>query len=88
MDLLKACVTSKCNNFIFSSSAAVYGEPNYTPIDEKHPLNPINPYGWTKLIFEQILQDLSNQNPDFNYVSLRYFNVAGALDGCEFGEAH
>lgn len=86
--LLQACVDEECYNFVFSSSAAVYGEPKYTPIDEDHTLKPINPYGRTKKYFEKILKDLNSANKEFNYISLRYFNVAGALDGITTGEAH
>ncbi len=66
---------------IYSSSAAVYGEPITIPVLETAALNPVNPYGRTKVMVEQVLQDLSRYN-DFDYVSLRYFNVAGAdLEG-------
>ena len=86
--LLRACIAERCFKFIFSSTAAVYGEPEYTPIDEKHALNPINPYGRSKLYFENILSDLSKAEKEFRYVALRYFNVAGALTGQTTGEAH
>lgn len=86
--LLEACIDENCYNFVFSSTAAVYGEPLYTPIDENHKLKPINPYGRTKKYFERILKDLNASNENFNYVSLRYFNVAGALEGFSSGEAH
>jgi UDP-glucose 4-epimerase len=73
--------------FIFSSTCATYGNPQYSPIDEKHQQNPINPYGQSKLMVETILQDYSNAY-DIRYVSLRYFNAAGAdIDG-EIGESH
>ena len=71
-----------CNRFILSSTAAVYGEPRYLPIDEQHPANPINPYGRSKLMLETILRDYSAAFPPFKAVVLRYFNAAGAaLDG-------
>jgi UDP-glucose 4-epimerase len=67
---------------IFSSTAAVYGEPQYTPIDEKHPLNPINPYGRSKQMAETIIRDF-DQAYGIQSVCLRYFNVVGASSlGC------
>jgi len=67
---------------IFSSSAAVYGEPKELPVTESTLTKPISPYGRTKLISEWLLEDVSRANDQFNYVALRYFNVAGAaLDG-------
>ena len=76
--------------FIFSSTAAVYGEPNKEsiPINENLIKNPINPYGSSKLYSEGIIKDAAISNEDFKYVILRYFNVAGAdLDG-KIGECH
>jgi len=67
---------NEVKKFIFSSSAATFGQPLYIPIDEKHPQNPINPYGETKLIVEHILRDYSAAY-GFKYVSLRYFNAWG-----------
>jgi UDP-glucose 4-epimerase len=64
------------NNFIFSSTAAVYGYPEYLPLDENHPLNPINYYGFTKLEIERIL-DWYNKLTGLKYATLRYFNAAG-----------
>lgn len=75
--LLRAMLKAKVKRFIFSSSAAIYGEPQYTPIDERHPLVPINPYGRAKLFIEQILQDLDKAH-DLKFMSLRYFNAAGS----------
>lgn len=72
-------------NFIFSSTAATYGEPEYLPIDEDHPQNPINPYGRTKLACEWYLED-RHEADDLQSVSLRYFNAAGAGDAV--GEDH
>jgi UDP-glucose 4-epimerase len=63
--LLGAMERAGCANIVFSSSATVYGEPQYLPCDENHPLSPINPYGRTKLMGENLLQDWSNANPDF-----------------------
>ncbi|MFA7019267.1 MAG: UDP-glucose 4-epimerase GalE [Sphaerochaetaceae bacterium] len=74
--LLSACVEHGVANFILSSSAAVYGEPTYLPIDEKHPTLPTNYYGYTKLAIEDNLAWFSRLK-GLNYVSLRYFNAAG-----------
>ena len=76
INLIKACVEFGIKSFIFSSSAAVYGMPKYTPIDEKHLLNPENYYGYTKLCLEENLKWFSNLN-QIRYASLRYFNAAG-----------
>src|ERR1700759_2530654 len=73
------------NRFVFSSTAAVYGEPESTPIREDAPLRPTNAYGESKLLVEQMLAWL-NRIHGFRYASLRYFNVAGAIAG--YGEAH
>ena len=85
LNLFKVMKEFNVNKFIFSSSAATFGNPQYIPIDEKHPQSPINPYGETKLIVEHIMRDYSAAY-DFRYVALRYFNACGAdLDG-ETGE--
>jgi UDP-glucose 4-epimerase len=73
--------------FIFSSSAAVYGEPNEIPIPEDHPCAPTNPYGETKLIFERVLGAFHAQGK-VDFISLRYFNAAGADPEGELGEDH
>ena len=78
INLLEVMEEFGVNKFIFSSSAAVYGIPDEIPISEETPLSPINPYGETKATVERILRDLSASGKGFNYVSLRYFNVAGA----------
>jgi len=81
-NLAAEAVSHGIEHMIFSSSAAVYGEPEKTPVTELTPQQPISPYGRTKLISEWLLQDVSAANDSFNYVALRYFNVAGAaLDG-------
>ena len=73
--------------FVFSSTAAVYGEPVTVPIPEDHPKQPKNPYGWTKLMFEQILRDFAAAGGP-RFMALRYFNAAGASPEGEIGEAH
>lgn len=79
-NLIKCSQESGVKKFIFSSTAAVYGEPNHnkSTIDESCELNPINPYGMSKLMSERILQDSARANNDFKYIIFRYFNVAGA----------
>ncbi len=79
--LIKCAVENGVKNFIFSSTAATYGEPTDIPengIDETYPTNPINPYGLSKLMSENVLKDTAKAHKDFNYVIFRYFNVAGA----------
>jgi len=85
--LLDAMIQHDINNFIFSSTAAIFGEPEYTPIDEKHSKNPINPYGRTKLMVEQILEDYDTAY-GLKSTCLRYFNAAGADPDGELGERH
>lgn len=87
LSLLKAMTHAKISTLIFSSSASVYGKPNYTPIDEEHPKAPLSPYGRSKWFIEQMLVDF-DQAHQIHSISLRYFNAAGAdLDG-EMGESH
>ena len=74
--LITECLRAGCNNFILSSSAATYGEPEYLPIDEKHPTNPTNYYGYTKLAIEENLKWFSRLK-GLKFASLRYFNAAG-----------
>ncbi|MEE8340549.1 MAG: UDP-glucose 4-epimerase GalE [Candidatus Neomarinimicrobiota bacterium] len=76
MNLLSAASTANIKNFVFSSTAAVYGFPRYLPIDEEHPVNPSNYYGYTKVLVEENLRWYS-QLKGINYVALRYFNAAG-----------
>ena len=85
--LLSAMQEAAVKFFIFSSTCATYGEPQYTPIDEKHPQNPINPYGTSKLMVEKILHDMSQQK-QIAYAALRYFNAAGASACSSIGEDH
>ena len=86
LNLLKTMEHHKSYTLIFSSSATVYGEPMYLPIDEKHPTKPVNPYGKSKLNIEEILQDLSRSNPQWRIASLRYFNPAGAHESGMIGD--
>lgn len=76
LNLITGCIKAGVKHFILSSSAAVYGEPAYLPVDENHPKNPTNYYGYTKLCIEENLKWYA-QLKDFEYVSLRYFNAAG-----------
>ena len=71
LSLLKAMIDNNCKKFIFSSSAAIFGNPEYIPIDENHPKKPINPYGKSKLIVEEILKDFETAY-GLKYLSLRY----------------
>lgn len=87
INLLRACIDGGTKYFIFSSTAAVYGIPEKFPILEEFPSNPINPYGRSKSMVEQILQDLDMASL-IKSVSLRYFNASGALPSLETGEAH
>ena len=85
--LLDAMIKHSVKYFIFSSSASTFGEPIYVPIDEKHPLQPINPYGETKLMGEKMLHDYGEAY-GVKHVSFRYFNAAGADGDGEIGESH
>lgn len=88
--LINACRQSGVNSFIFSSSAAVYGNPDTLPVTETATPRPINPYGRTKLIIEWLLNDLTNSDSamqTMRHVSLRYFNVAGARHDGELGQS-
>ena len=85
--LLQAMSSANCHKIIFSSSAAVYGAPVYLPLDESHPTNPLNPYGRTKLMVEQIITDWCASDSDRSAISLRYFNPIGAHTSGLIGEA-
>ncbi|WP_284037989.1 UDP-glucose 4-epimerase GalE [Neobacillus sp. 114] len=87
LTLLKVMMKHNVKNFIFSSTAATYGIPNVDIIDEATPTAPINPYGHSKLMIEQILADFSKAY-DLHYVVLRYFNAAGAHESAVIGESH
>lgn len=87
INLLRAMLENNVKKIVFSSTAATYGEPVYIPIDEKHPQNPINPYGQSKLMIEKIMDDY-NKAYGLKSVRLRYFNVAGADSKNRVGEWH
>lgn len=87
LTLLNAMRDHGVNTIIFSSSCAVYGEPQQVPIDENHPKNPISPYGESKQMVEQILRRYADAY-DMQFVALRYFNAAGALPERNLGERH
>ena len=86
-NLLNAMLDNDVKNIVFSSSCAAYGNPVYVPIDEKHQLNPISPYGNTKYIIEKTLADYKRAY-GLNYIALRYFNAAGAHESARIGESH
>ncbi len=87
LNLLDAVLEARVKVFIFSSSAAVYGNPLQIPIPETHPLNPVNPYGQTKVFVEKILEDYERAY-GLKFISLRYFNAAGADPEGLLGEMH
>lgn len=87
LNVLDAMRQAGVKTIVFSSTAAVYGEPKYTPIDENHQLKPINPYGESKLFFERVLH-WYDQAYGIRYASLRYFNAAGADPDGQLGEDH
>jgi UDP-glucose 4-epimerase len=86
ISLLQAMQQADIKTLVFSSSATVYGEPSYLPLDEGHPLNPTNPYGRTKLHVEEMLGDVAKSDPTFGIVCLRYFNPIGAHTSGLIGE--
>ncbi|MEG0451083.1 MAG: UDP-glucose 4-epimerase GalE [Lysinibacillus sp.] len=87
IQLLDMMLHFNVKNIVFSSTCATYGNPIEWPITETHPQNPINPYGRTKLMMEQIIADYSHAY-GLKFVALRYFNAAGADSECEIGEWH
>jgi UDP-glucose 4-epimerase len=87
LNLVNEMLNNDVNNLVFSSTAAIFGNPVTDKIAEDHPKNPINPYGQSKLMVENMLQDICYAN-DFNVTCLRYFNAAGAHESGEIGEAH
>lgn len=86
ISVLKAIQQNCVKKIVFSSSATIYGEPKYLPYDEIHPANPTNPYGFSKLLAENILEDASKSFFDFSVVALRYFNPVGAHSSGLIGE--
>lgn len=87
LNLLKMMQENYVNNFVFSSTAAVYGIPNADIIDENTETCPINPYGHSKIMVEQMIKDFS-ESYSLNYTILRYFNAAGADESATIGECH
>ncbi len=85
--LVEALMAHNINKLVFSSTAATYGEPVAVPITEEHPTSPINPYGETKRAMERLIH-WAGEASDLKYISLRYFNVAGAHSSGEIGESH
>lgn len=86
ISLLRAMQKVGIKTLVFSSSATVYGEPQYLPYDEEHPTKPMNPYGQSKLQVEEILRDLAKSDPEWKIASLRYFNPVGAHESGLIGE--
>lgn len=87
ISLLKAMQENQVKTLVFSSSATVYGEPQYLPIDEDHPTSATNPYGRTKLHIEEMLHDVVASDSAFGVVCLRYFNPVGAHESGLIGES-
>jgi UDP-glucose 4-epimerase len=87
INLLEAMVRHGVRHLVFSSTAAIFGEPAYVPIDEKHPTQPVNPYGRSKLMVEQMLADFDHAH-GLKSACLRYFNAAGADPVGRIGERH
>ncbi|MEN6450103.1 MAG: UDP-glucose 4-epimerase GalE [Thermoguttaceae bacterium] len=88
ISLLRAMESAEVHRIIFSSTAAVYGEPDRTPIVETNRQEPVNPYGWSKWCVERVLRDHAAARPRFSFAALRYFNVAGAAADGSLGEDH
>lgn len=86
--LLEAMEAAGVGKIIFSSTCAVYGQPERVPIAETEPQNPLSPYGRTKAVVEGMLSDQASRDPGFAYASLRYFNVAGCAPDGSLGEDH
>lgn len=87
LNLLDVMLKNNVERIVFSSTCATYGEPQYIPIDESHPQEPINPYGRSKLMVEEVLKDY-HQAYGLKYISLRYFNAAGCSKDKDIGESH
>ena len=86
INLFKVMQAHNVKKIVFSSSATVYGNPQYLPIDEDHPIDAINPYGSTKIMIENILSDLSDSDKDWSFISLRYFNPIGSHESGIIGD--
>ena len=86
ISLFKIMQKHNVKKIVFSSSATVYGNPQYLPIDEDHPITAINPYGSTKIMIEDILLDLSKSDKDWSFISLRYFNPIGSHESAIIGD--
>jgi UDP-glucose 4-epimerase len=86
--LLEAMEAAGVGRIIFSSTCAVYGQPERVPISETEPQNPMSPYGRTKAVVEGMLYDQASRDPGFAYANLRYFNVAGCSPDGSLGEDH
>ena len=86
INLFKVMQAHNVKKIVFSSSATVYGNPQYLPIDEDHPIDAINPYGSTKIMIENILSDLSDSDNDWSFISLRYFNPIGSHESGIIGD--
>lgn len=86
LSLLRAMLANDIKTLVFSSSATVYGDPEYLPLNEKHPLRTTNPYGQTKLVIEEILRDLYRSDTSWRIMILRYFNPVGAHESGLIGE--
>lgn len=86
ISLLEAMKSTNLKTLVFSSSATVYGDPQYLPVDENHPTSATNAYGRSKLHIEEMLKDLANSDPKWKIVCLRYFNPVGAHESGLIGE--
>ena len=87
INVLDCMLENNVKNIVFSSTCATYGNPQYSPLDEKHPQNPINPYGWTKFMVEKVMEDYEHAY-GLKSICLRYFNAAGADKDGELYEKH
>ncbi|WP_168452775.1 UDP-glucose 4-epimerase GalE [Sphingopyxis microcysteis] len=86
LSLVQAMADCGVKTMVFSSSATVYGQPQYLPLDENHPTAATNPYGRTKLMIEEMLADIAASDPEWRIATLRYFNPVGAHDSGLIGE--
>ncbi|MBW8295539.1 UDP-glucose 4-epimerase GalE [Sphingopyxis sp.] len=86
LSLVQAMTDCGVKTLVFSSSATVYGQPRYLPLDENHPTSATNPYGRTKLMIEEMLSDIAASDPEWRIATLRYFNPVGAHDSGLIGE--